>query len=54
MADGIEFVKHYQAHLAAIHAFVVSPDGKMLVTTSADQMVKFFEIRYVYYYKYIV
>lgn len=44
MAAGIEFVKHYHAHLGAIHAFVVSTDGKMLVTTSADKMIKFFEI----------
>jgi len=44
MKDSIEFVKHYHAHLGAIHAFVVSPDGKMLVTTSADKMIKFFEI----------
>jgi len=44
MANSIEFVKHYHAHLGAIHALVVSIDQKMLVTTSADKMIKFFEI----------
>ena len=44
MLQGIEFVKHYQAHLGPIHAFLVSGDEKMLVTTSEDKMIKFFEI----------
>ena len=44
MKTSIEFVKHYHAHLGPIHAFVVSPDEKMLITTSADRMIKFFEI----------
>ena len=45
MAKTIEFVKHYQAHIGSIAAFVISPDEKMLVTTGAsDQMIKFFEI----------
>jgi peptidylprolyl isomerase domain and WD repeat-containing protein 1 len=44
MKTTIEFVKHYHAHLGPIHGFVVSTDEKMLVTTSADRMIKFFEI----------
>jgi peptidylprolyl isomerase domain and WD repeat-containing protein 1 len=44
MKSTIEFVKHYHAHLGPIHALVVSTDEKMLVTTSADRMIKFFEI----------
>jgi peptidylprolyl isomerase domain and WD repeat-containing protein 1 len=44
MPDNIEFVKHFQAHLGAIHAFEITPDGKKLMTTSADQFIKFFEI----------
>ena len=41
----IEFVKHYQAHLGPIHALVASADGQRLVTTSADKMIKFFDIQ---------
>jgi peptidylprolyl isomerase domain and WD repeat-containing protein 1 len=44
MTKGIEFVKHYQAHLGAINAMEISVDEKQLVTTSSDQMIKFFEI----------
>lgn len=45
MLDSVEFVKHYQAHIGKIYAFVVSPDQKLLVTTgSEDKMVKFFDI----------
>jgi peptidylprolyl isomerase domain and WD repeat-containing protein 1 len=44
MPTTIEFVKHYHAHLGPIHALVVSTDEKMVVTTSADSMIKFFEI----------
>lgn len=44
MNDNIEFVKHFQAHLGRINAFVVSPDEKMLLTTSEDKAIKFFEI----------
>lgn len=44
MSRGIEFVKHYQAHLGSIHSMVLSSDEKQLVTTSSDRMIKFFEI----------
>jgi peptidylprolyl isomerase domain and WD repeat-containing protein 1 len=40
----VDFVKHYQAHLKPINALVLSPDGKQLVTTSEDRMVKFFDV----------
>jgi peptidylprolyl isomerase domain and WD repeat-containing protein 1 len=44
MAENIEFVKHFQAHLGPIHAFELSLDEKRLLTTSQDRMVKFFEL----------
>ena len=44
MATGIEFVKHFQAHLGPIHALAVSPCGRRLATTSSDCFVKFFEV----------
>jgi peptidylprolyl isomerase domain and WD repeat-containing protein 1 len=44
MSKTIEFVKHYQAHLGPIHDMTVSSDGKLLATTSSDQMIKIFEI----------
>jgi peptidylprolyl isomerase domain and WD repeat-containing protein 1 len=44
MPKTIEFAKHFQAHLGAINAMVLSPDGLRLVTTSQDKMVKFFEV----------
>lgn len=42
--DEIDFVKHYQAHLGAINGMALSPDGKQLVTSSKDKMVKFFDV----------
>jgi peptidylprolyl isomerase domain and WD repeat-containing protein 1 len=45
MSETIEFVKHYQAHLGAIHSISLSTDQKMLATTcSSDKMIKFFDI----------
>ncbi|KDO22744.1 hypothetical protein SPRG_12171 [Saprolegnia parasitica CBS 223.65] len=44
MVTGIEFVKHYKAHLKAIHGLAISPDGLRLATTSADGTIKFFDI----------
>ena len=44
-SSGIEFVKHFQAHLGPLHSLVVSPDGMRLVTTSADRNIKFFDVR---------
>jgi peptidylprolyl isomerase domain and WD repeat-containing protein 1 len=44
MPTSIEFVKHFQAHLGPLHCMVVSPDDRRLLTTSADQMIKIFDI----------
>lgn len=44
MPKAIEFVKHYQAHLGPINDMKVSFDEKILVSTSNDQYIKFFEI----------
>ncbi|OQR94691.1 peptidylprolyl isomerase domain and WD repeat-containing protein 1 [Achlya hypogyna] len=44
MVTGIEFVKHYKAHLKEITGLAISPDGLRLATTSADQTIKFFDI----------
>ncbi|ETW04218.1 hypothetical protein H310_04558 [Aphanomyces invadans] len=44
MRTGIEFVKHYKAHLQAIVGLAVSDDGLRLATTSLDGTIKFFDI----------
>lgn len=44
IAEDIEFVKHYHAHLGPLHDMVISSDGKLVATTSIDQMVKVFEV----------
>eukprot|EP00605_Chrysophyceae_sp_TOSAG23-4_P000284 GSChrysophyteH1.ASY1.ANO1.329.1 assembled CDS len=44
MQNSIEFVKHFRAHLEVIHSMEVSPDSHRLLTTSADQMLKVFDI----------
>ena len=38
MAKGIEFVKHYKAHLGKFTGLAVSADGLRLCTTSDDQV----------------
>lgn len=45
MPDTIEFVKHFQAHLAPLNSVEISGNGLRLVTTSKDQVIKFFEIQ---------
>ena len=42
--EGIEFVKHYRAHLGPIVGMSVSTDGLLLCTVSADQSIKVFDI----------
>ena len=37
MADDVEFVKHFQAHLGPIHALEASPDGLRVVSTAEDR-----------------
>ncbi len=44
MPEGIEFVKHFHAHLGAINALAASKDGLRVCTTGADKAVKFFEV----------
>ncbi|RLN81129.1 hypothetical protein BBJ28_00016101 [Nothophytophthora sp. Chile5] len=44
MSKGVEFVKHYKAHLGEIHGLAVSPDGLRLCSTAADQTVKFYDV----------
>ena len=41
---GIDFVKHYHAHLGAVHDLQVSADGQRLCTTSADNTIKFYDV----------
>ncbi|TPX41199.1 hypothetical protein SeLEV6574_g06213 [Synchytrium endobioticum] len=41
---GIEFVKHYRAHLGAVVAISVSDDGTLLATAGADKALKIFDI----------
>lgn len=44
MARGIEFVKHYKAHLGEVLGLAVSADGLRLCSTSGDQSVKFYDV----------
>ncbi|GMF16486.1 unnamed protein product [Phytophthora lilii] len=44
MARGVEFVKHYKAHLKEVHGLAVSADGLRLCSTSADRSVKFYDV----------
>lgn len=41
---GIEFVKHYRAHLGVIVACNVSCDGALFATTSIDKGLKVFDV----------
>lgn len=41
---GIEFVKHYRAHLAPIVAVSASADGTMFASVSEDGMAKVFDV----------
>ncbi|KAJ2028419.1 Peptidyl-prolyl cis-trans isomerase cyp15 [Coemansia sp. S3946] len=43
-AQGIEFVKDFRAHLSAVVAHSLSPDGQLFATTSVDKMVKIFDV----------
>ena len=44
MSSGIEFVKHFLAHIGKLHDMIVSPDGLKLATSGADGMLKVFDI----------
>eukprot|EP01117_Protostelium_nocturnum_P018673 TRINITY_DN7855_c0_g1_i1.p1 TRINITY_DN7855_c0_g1~~TRINITY_DN7855_c0_g1_i1.p1 ORF type:complete len:617 (-),score=251.02 TRINITY_DN7855_c0_g1_i1:38-1888(-) len=41
---GIEFVKHFRAHIAAISGLAVSNDGRSLSTVALDQTLKLFDV----------
>ncbi|KAI9010691.1 hypothetical protein DFJ74DRAFT_685365 [Hyaloraphidium curvatum] len=41
---GIEFVKHYRAHLGAVIALDVSFDGTLLATVGVDKFLKVFDV----------
>ncbi|KAL1921120.1 uncharacterized protein VTP21DRAFT_10836 [Calcarisporiella thermophila] len=41
---GIEFVKHFRAHLGAINGITVSDNGQLLATISVDKSLKVFDI----------
>ncbi|KAG6586951.1 Peptidylprolyl isomerase domain and WD repeat-containing protein 1 [Phytophthora cinnamomi] len=44
MARGIEFVKHYKAHLKEVTGLAVSADGLRLCSASADRSLKFYDV----------
>jgi peptidylprolyl isomerase domain and WD repeat-containing protein 1 len=44
MSKGIEFVKHYKAHLGPIAGLAVSNDGLRLCSTSTDKNIKFYDV----------
>lgn len=44
MAQGIEFVKQFQAHAGAIRSVSVSQDGASFATAGADDTVKVFDV----------
>ncbi|KAJ3401532.1 hypothetical protein HDV05_000392 [Chytridiales sp. JEL 0842] len=41
---GVEFVKHYRAHLGAVVAVATSWDGLLFATAGADKAVKVFDV----------
>jgi len=41
---GIEFVKHYRAHLGAVIALDASFDGTLLATVGVDKFLKVFDV----------
>jgi len=44
MQLGIEFVKHFKAHMAPIAGMAATVDGSMLATTAADKAYKVFDV----------
>uniref|UniRef100_A0A061RJB2 peptidylprolyl isomerase n=1 Tax=Tetraselmis sp. GSL018 TaxID=582737 RepID=A0A061RJB2_9CHLO len=44
MPQGIEFAKHYRAHVGSVHALAVSHDGLWCVSISKDCSVKVFDV----------
>ena len=44
MQNGIEFVKHFRAHLAPLSGLAATLDGSLLATTAADKAFKVFDV----------
>lgn len=44
MPTGIEFVKHFKAHMAPFAGLAASPDGSFLASTSSDRGLKVFDV----------
>ncbi|TYZ68174.1 hypothetical protein PybrP1_000977 [[Pythium] brassicae (nom. inval.)] len=44
MSRGVAFVKHYKAHVGAVHGLAVSRDGLRLCSTAADASIKFYDV----------
>ena len=44
MQNGIEFVKHFRAHLAPLSGLTATLDGSLLATTAADKAFKVFDV----------
>lgn len=42
--EGIEFVKHYRAHLGVLTAMVISHTGRLLATVGDDSALKLYEV----------
>ncbi|CAE8633384.1 unnamed protein product [Polarella glacialis] len=42
--EGIEFVKHFRAHLGTLLGMVLSQDGRLLATVGDDSALKLFEV----------
>mmetsp|Transcript_34088 Transcript_34088/g.90367 ORF Transcript_34088/g.90367 Transcript_34088/m.90367 type:complete len:631 (-) Transcript_34088:201-2093(-) len=43
-AEGIEFVKHFRAHLGALVGMALTTDGRLLATIGDDSALKLFEV----------
>ena len=42
---GVDFVKHFRAHLAPISGLSATPDGALLATSAADKGLKVFDVQ---------
>eukprot|EP00397_Hematodinium_sp_SG-2012_P037438 GEMP01040579.1.p1 GENE.GEMP01040579.1~~GEMP01040579.1.p1 ORF type:complete len:614 (+),score=127.20 GEMP01040579.1:270-1844(+) len=45
MYEGIEFVKHFRAHIGAIAAMCISSNGATLASCGEDKAIKIFDVR---------
>ncbi|XP_020615590.1 peptidylprolyl isomerase domain and WD repeat-containing protein 1-like isoform X1 [Orbicella faveolata] len=42
--EGVEFVKHFKAHMGVIHCIAASADGQILCSTAEDKSLKVFDV----------